>query len=132
MAVRLVNPPQLVRPRGYAHAVVGSGRAVVLAGQVGCDASGRIMAPGDLVAQFARALDNLLVALAAAGGAPADLAHLRVFVVDAAAYRARLRELGEAWRARFGKHYPAMTLAEVKGLFDAQALVEIEGLAYVG
>lgn len=132
MAVRLVNPAQLVKPRGYAHAAVGSGRTVVLAGQVGCDANGRIEAPGDLVAQFARALDNLLVALAAAGGAPGDLAQLRIFVVDAAAYRARLRELGEAWRARFGKHFPAMTLAEVKGLFDPQALVEIEGLACVG
>jgi len=130
MAVRLVNPASLAAPHGYAHAAVAAGRAVVLAGQIGCDASGRVAAPGDLVAQFARALDNLLVALAAAGGKPADLAHLRVFVTDVAAYRADAKRIGEAWRARFERHYPPMTLVEVKGLFDPAALVEVEGLAY--
>ncbi|MGQ0612673.1 MAG: RidA family protein [Planctomycetaceae bacterium] len=132
MAVRLVNPDALVKPRGYAHAAIGSGRAILLAGQIGCDATGRIEAPGDLAAQFARALDNLLVALRAAGGKPEELAHLRIFVTDVGDYRARAKTLGEAWRARFGRHYPPMTLAEVKGLFDPAALVEIEGIAYAG
>jgi len=131
MGVRLLNPEELAKPRGYAHAAIASGTPVVLAGQIGCGADGRIEAPGDLVAQFGKALDNLLVALRAAGGAPRDLAHLRLFVVDATDYRARAGALGEAWRARFGRHYPPMTFAEVKGLFDPQALVELEGLGYV-
>ena len=131
MSVRLLNPDGLAPPTGYAHAAVGDGRPVVLAGQIGCDAAGRVEAPGDLVAQFGKALDNLLVALRAAGGEPADLAHLRIFVTDVQAYRDRLRELGGAYRARLGRHYPAMALLGVRELFDPQAMVEIEGLAYV-
>ena len=44
----------------------------------------------------------------------------------------RLGALGEAWRARFGKHYPAMALVEVKGLVDRGAMVEIEATAVIG
>ena len=45
MGVRLVNPETLVRPVGYSHAAIGEGRAVVLAGQIGCDQSGKVEAP---------------------------------------------------------------------------------------
>ena len=132
MSVRLVNPDTLTRPVGYSHAAVGAGTAVVLAGQIGCDSSGKVASPGELVPQFAKALDNLLEALRACGGEPEDLAHLRIFVTDVSAYRDELRALGEAWRARFGKHYPPMTLAGVQALFEPGTVVELEGLAYVG
>jgi len=132
MPVSLVNPEGLAPPAGYAHAAVGEGRPVALAGQIGCDETGRVEAPGDLVAQFGKALDNLLAALAACGGAPEDLASLRLYVTDVPAYRAKLRELGAAYRARLGKHFPAMALLGVTALFDPQALVEIEGTAFVG
>lgn len=131
MSVRLVNPESLTKPVGYAHAAVGSGTPVLLAGQIGCDRSGKVVDPDDLVKQFARALDNLLVALRAAGGAPDDVAHVRIFTTDVAEYRAHLRELGEAWRARFGSHYPAMVLAGVRELFEPGSKVEVEGVAYV-
>ncbi len=125
----LVNPPSLARPRGFSHAAVAEGRVIALAGQVGWDADGHF-ADG-FSAQFARALDNLLVALAAAGGAPADLVSVRVYVVDKRQYIAAAKDLGAVWRERLGKHYPAMALVEVKGLLEDAALVEIEGLAVV-
>jgi enamine deaminase RidA (YjgF/YER057c/UK114 family) len=131
VSVRLVNPDTLPKPVGYAHAAVGSGRAIVLAGQVGCDASGRIEAPDDLVAQFGKALDNLVEALRAAGGQPSDVARLRIFTTDVGGYRAQLKELGAAYRERMGRHFPAMVLAGVTELFDPEARVEIEGIAYV-
>ena len=65
MGVRLVNPETLTRPVGYSHAAIGDGRAVVLAGQIGCDQSGKVEAPDALVPQFAKALDNLLPDFAA-------------------------------------------------------------------
>ncbi|MHC4547721.1 MAG: RidA family protein [Planctomycetota bacterium] len=131
MSVRLVNPEGLGPPVGFSHVAVGRGRPVVLAGQIGCDESGRIERPDDLVAQFARALDNLLLALRAAGGAPTDLALLRIYTTDVPAYRGHLEELGRAYRARLGKHYPAMCLVGVTELFEPGTLVELEGLAYV-
>ena len=131
MSTQLVNPPELAPPVGYAHAAIGTGRAVVLAGQVGSDGDGKIVEPGDLVAQFSRALDNLVVALRAAGGEPTDLAFVRIYTSDVPGYRAHLRELGAAYRERIGKHFPPMALLGVTELFDLGAVVEIEGLAYV-
>ena len=130
MSVEFINPDELVEPVGYSHGAVGSGRAVVLAGQIGCDGDGKVVSD-DLVAQFGRALDNLLATLTAAGGSATDIASLRIYTTDVEGYRARLRELGAEYSARFGKHFPPMALLGVTALFEPGAVVEIEGLAYV-
>ncbi len=126
--VRRVNPPELARPSGFSHAVV-SGRTVYLAGQTALDATGAIVATGDVVAQFEQALANLLTALAAAGGAPADLVSLTVYIVDMDDYRARARDIGRVWQKLVGRDYPAMAGIGVARLWDAEALVEVQGTA---
>ena len=131
MPVRVVNPETLTKPVGYAHAAVGTGKAIALAGKMGCGLDGKVEKPGDLVAQFAKALDNLMEALRAAGGAPQDVASLRIYVTDVKDYRRHLRALGDEYRTRFGRHFPAMALLGVRELFEPGAVVEIEGLAYV-
>ncbi|HKN95482.1 MAG TPA: RidA family protein [Pseudonocardiaceae bacterium] len=123
-----VNPPELGRPRGFSHAVVGRGTTVFLAGQTALDADGRIVG-SDVVAQFERALANLLAALSAAGGTPDQLASVTVYVVDMDDYRAHSRELGEVWRRLVGNDYPAMAGIGVARLWDAEALVEVQGFA---
>jgi enamine deaminase RidA (YjgF/YER057c/UK114 family) len=130
MSVRLINPATLAEAKGFSHVAVGKGAPVVLAGQIGWDKSGKIVST-DLVAQFALAIDNLLVALRAAGGKPEDLALLRIYCTRVDLYRAKLKELGEAYRKRLGRHFPAMCLLGVTELFTPGSLVEIEGLAYV-
>jgi enamine deaminase RidA (YjgF/YER057c/UK114 family) len=128
----VVNPPALAPPVGFSHAMATvEGRTVWLAGQNGTDARGRIVTPGDLVAQLDLALSNLLTALAAAGGAPADLVQLRLYVSDLDAYRSGRGKLGEVWRRHFGRHFPAMTLLGVTGFYDPAALVEVDGVAVV-
>src|ERR1051326_626873 len=126
--IELFNPPELAPPVGFAHAAA-AGDLVFLGGQTGTDASGRITAPGDVVGQAAQALRNVATALRAAGTEPARAIKLTYFVTDAAAYRANLRSIGAAYREVFGRHYPATSLFEVKGLFDPDALVEIECVA---
>jgi len=123
------NPPELPAPSGYSHASSGSGELVFLGGQVGCDVSGRILEPGDMAAQFGRAIRNLGIALAAAGCRAADVVKVPYLVPDVAAYRAALKPIGAHYREVFGRHYPASTLIEVKGLFDPDAMVEIEAVA---
>ena len=54
---------------------------------------------------------------------------VQLFVTDAAAYRDSRKAIGAAWRRHLGRHYPAMALFEVKGLFDPAALVEIMAVA---
>ncbi|HLE26835.1 MAG TPA: RidA family protein [Anaerolineales bacterium] len=130
MKKEIVNPASLAKPSGYSHGVmVEGGRALFLAGQTGMDATGRIAAPGELVAQFRQALANLQAVAAEAGGEMTDIVKLTIFVTDKAAYQANLKPIGEAYRSFFGRYYPAMTLVEVKSLFDDEAMVEIEGMA---
>ncbi len=126
--IELFNPAELGPPVGFSHAAAAAG-LVVLGGQIGCDSSGRILAPGDIAAQFARALRNVATALAAAGCTPRDTLKLTYFVTDRDAYKANLRPIGAAYREVFGRHFPATSLFEVKGLFDPAAMVEIECLA---
>jgi len=124
-----VNPPGLSPPAGFSHAVVATGsRLVFLAGQTALNTDGEITGV-TLPEQFARALDNLLTALRAAGGTPADLARVTVYATDVADYRAHAAELGRIWRRSAGRDYPAMAVVEVVRLWDEQALVELDGFA---
>jgi enamine deaminase RidA (YjgF/YER057c/UK114 family) len=126
-----INPPELAEPSGFAHAVRARGRTTVhLAGQTAMDVDGRILG-GDVVAQFERALGNLLVALRAAGGEPTDLVSLTVYIVDMDDYKQHAREIGAVWRRLVGADYPAMAGIGVNRLWDAEALVEVQGVAQI-
>ncbi|GGS66697.1 MULTISPECIES: RidA family protein [Streptomyces] len=129
MTTDRVNPPELSPPTGFSHAVVATGsRVVFLAGQTALGADGRITGE-TLPEQFERALGNLLTALRAAGGTPADLARVTVYATDVAVYRAHARQLGRIWRESAGRDYPAMAVVEVVRLWDERALVELDGFA---
>lgn len=128
MSVERVNPPELAPPTGFSHAAVGSGTVVFLAGQTALDGSGRVVGP-DIVEQFEQALGNLLTALRAAGGAPDQLASLTIYVTDMDGYRASSAELGRVWQRLVGRTYPAMAAIGVARLWDADALVELQGFA---
>lgn len=124
-----LNPAELSPPSGFSHAVTATGSQLVfLAGQTALDTDGKVV--GDtLPAQFERALSNLLTALHAAGGAPADLARVTVYATDVADYRAHAPELGRVWSRLAGRDYPAMAVIGVVRLWDEQALVELDGVA---
>lgn len=126
--IERVDPPELAHPSGFAHAVVARGTTVFLGGQTALDAGGRIVGDG-VVEQFAQALGNLLVALRAAGGGPEHLAALTIYIVDVEDYRAHARELGAVWRRLMGTSYPATAGIGVARLWDAEALVEVQGTA---
>jgi len=125
---RNVNPAELAPARGYSHATV-AGDTVWVGGQVGSDATGRIVEPDDIVAQYGRAIQNVAVALRAAGFAPEDTVKLTYYVTDIKAYRENRSALGAAYRKFFRTDYPASTLIEVKSLVDPDALVEIDAVA---
>ena len=132
MEKQIINPQTMATPTGYAHGVATTGgRLLFLAGQPGLDANGNVASPGDIVAQCAQAYANLKTVIESAGGAVTDVVKLTIYVTDKAAYKANLKSIGAAYRNAFGKHYPAMTLVEVKSLFDDDALVEIDGYAVI-
>jgi enamine deaminase RidA (YjgF/YER057c/UK114 family) len=118
-------------PRGYANGMSGAGTVVFVAGQIGWDPTGRFAGP-DLLAQFDQALANVVAVVEAAGGAPTDLASMTVYVTDIDAYRSAGKQLGAIWRARLGKHFPAMALVAVSALVEREAVVEIQAYAVLG
>lgn len=127
--IHRINPAELSPPAGFSHAVTATGsRLVFLAGQTALDQQGDVIG-GTLPEQFAAALTNLLTALRAAGGSPADLARVTVYATDVADYRAHAAELGRIWRRLAGRDYPAMAVIGAARLWDEQALVEIDGMA---
>jgi enamine deaminase RidA (YjgF/YER057c/UK114 family) len=124
-----INPEELARPSGFAHAVRATGTVTVhLAGQTALDTDGRIVGDG-VVGQFEQALNNLLTALRGAGGRPEHLASLTIYIVDVPDYRAHAREIGQVWRRLAGTDYPATAGIGVARLWDDDALVELQGTA---
>ena len=130
MEKRILNPPTLAKPSGFAHGILTTGgRLLFLAGQPGLNAAGQVETPGDLVAQFARALANAKTVVESAGGSLTDIVKLTIYVRDKDVYKANLHALGTTWHSFFGHYYPAVTLVEVSNLFDDNALVELDGIA---
>lgn len=130
MSFKFVNPASLGIPRGYSNGVLtdpGS-RLLFIAGQVAWNEQQKIVGP-DFVEQFDRALANVVAVVDQAGGKPEQIVRLVIYVTDKKEYQLRTREIGERYRGRLGKHFPAMVLVEVKGLLDDEAKVEIEAVA---
>ena len=130
MTFKLINPDSLGAPHGYSNGVLtqAGGRLRFIAGQVAWDQQQQIVAD-DLVRQFDQALGNVIAVVSEAGGQPEQIARLVIYVTDKNEYKERMKEIGERYRGRMGKHFPAMVLVEVKGLLEDDAKVEIEGIA---
>lgn len=126
--IETVQPADWPRPSGYANGMVATGRYLVLAGQIGWNKDG-VFESDDFVDQTRTAFENIRTVLEAAGGAPEHLVRLTWFVTDIQAYRTRVREIGAAYRAVFGKVFPAMSVVAVPALVEERAKVEIEATA---
>ncbi len=130
MSLKFINPTSLGTPRGFSNGVLiepGS-RLLFIAGQIASDEQQKIINT-DFVAQFERALANVIAVVSEAGGRPEQIVRLTIYVTDKSEYARRTREVGERYRGLMGKHFPAMALIEVKGLLDDAAKVEIEAVA---
>ena len=130
MAFELINPASLGAPLGYSHGVVADagGKLLFIAGQIAWNENQRIVSI-DFVEQFDQALANVMTVLQAAGGEPANITRLVIYVTTKSEYREQIKQVGERYRKHMGKHFPAMVLVQVAGLLDDAAKVEIEGMA---
>jgi enamine deaminase RidA (YjgF/YER057c/UK114 family) len=126
------NPETLPPPMGFSHAVIAqAGRTVYLAGQTAQQPDGTVVG-ATLAEQFDVAAGNVVKALEAAGAHPQDLVSMQIFVTDVAEYQRTSKQIGDAYRRHFGRHYPAMALLEVRRLFDPAAKVELVCVAVTG
>lgn len=131
MSFTFINPESFGSPSGYSNGVLtDAGRLLFIAGQIGWNEQQQIVG-ADVVDQFDRALANVISVVTEAGGQPEQIARLVIYVTDKKEYKIRMKEIGERYRLRMGKHFPAMVLVEVAGLLEDSAKIEIEGIAVV-
>ena len=126
----ILHPRNWKPARGYANGIAARGRLVFTGGLVGWDADETFVSD-DFAAQAAQVLRNIVTVLAEAGAGPEHLVRLTWYVTDKRDYLAALPELGRAYRAVIGRHYPAMALVQVAGLVEDRAKVEIEATAVI-
>ncbi|HVW69573.1 MAG TPA: RidA family protein [Steroidobacteraceae bacterium] len=126
--LQTLQPPDWPRPKGYSNGIAAQGRQVFLSGQIGWDAEGRFPSK-DLAGQVRKTLENILAILATVDGKPEHIVRLTWFITSRDEYNSQLREIGAAYRAVMGKHFPCMSVVQVVALMEAEAKVEIEATA---
>ena len=122
--MKILQPPNWPRPKGYAHGVATKGTQVFLSGVVGWNAQGEFAI--GFAAQVRQALLNIVAILHEAQAKPEHIVRMTWYVCDKNEYAAATKEIGAAYREIIGDHYPAMTVVEISGLLEAQARLEIE------
>jgi enamine deaminase RidA (YjgF/YER057c/UK114 family) len=125
---RALYPAGWKPAKGYANGVVAKGRIVFLGGQIGWTGE-QVFETEDFIGQVRQTLANIVEILREAGGSPEHIVRMTWFITDKAEYHARLDELGQAYRAVMGRHFPTMSVVQVVALMEDAAKVEIEATA---
>lgn len=127
---RVLQPEGWARPIGYSNGMEARGRTVFVGGQIGWNAQCKFEAK-DLPGQVRQTLENILVILREGGAGPEHVTTMTWYVLDRKQYSAALKEIGAAYKATMGRHFPAMAVVQVSGLIEDEALVEIQATAVV-
>lgn len=123
--VQKSNPAGMSTPRTYSH-VAKVGKLLFLAGQVGYDAQGKLVAT-DMKAQYERALENIKIALASEGTDFSQIAKVTFYVTSIDEFRSPEMQ---AIRAKyFGDSKPASTLVQVVRLAEPDIKIEVDAIA---
>ena len=128
--IEILQPPGWAKPKGFANGIAASGTLVFVAGQVGWTGEGKWEAK-DFAGQFKQALKNCIDVVAQAGGTPQHIVRLTWYITNKQEYLSSLKEVGVAYRALMGRHFPVMAVVEVSGLMEDEAKLEIEATAVV-
>ena len=129
-AMEFLHPTHWKPAIGYSNGVAATGRMVFTGGIIGWNAD-QVFETDDFVGQAERALRSIVEVLACAGARPEHLVRLTWYVTDKREYLASLKDLGRAYKAVIGRHYPAMALVQVVALVEDRAKVEIEATAVI-
>ena len=129
MTKQALNPDGLPAPVGpYSNVVTtGPGRLVFVAGQIAFDANGELVGAGDIAAQTRQVMENIKLALEAAGATFADVVRVVNYITDVSLFG----EMAAVRKEYLVEPYPASTLVEVSALLFPEVLIEIEAIAVV-
>ena len=125
--LRFSNPDTIAKPPGYSHVVevIGPGRLVYFAGQLGMDRSGKM--GGDIREQIELAFQNVKAALTSVGASFEHLVKINNYIVDIGKNIGHFREIRDKYLNTAAP--PASTTIGVPELARPGALFEIEAVA---
>jgi 2-iminobutanoate/2-iminopropanoate deaminase len=103
------------------------GQLLYISGQVARDTDGNVVGKGDMRLQARQVFQNLRQVLQAAGGDFRDLMKITTYITNIEDFPALAEVRGEVFQGEL----PASTLIVVKGLFNPDFLIEIEGIASI-
>lgn len=127
MPRELINPPELFVPPGFSHLAIGSGRRLVfVAGQVAVAPDFTIVGGDDLAAQTRSAMENLGIALRAAGAGWHDVVRRTIYTLAPTEFETITQAIEEVTGST---EHPAQTIIGVTGLALPGLLIEIEATA---
>ena len=115
----------------YSHGMIApGGELVVVAGQVAADRAGKLVGPGDVVAQTRQAFENVRAVLEAAGSGMQQIVRFQTFLTHATDIEGFMQARKELFPAYFPDGvYPPNTILVVSRLVLPDLLVEIEAMA---
>ena len=103
------------------------GQLLYISGQVARDTDGNVIGTGDMRTQARQVFQNLRQVLQAAGGDLNDLMKITTYITKIEDFPA----VAQARSETFQGELPASTLIVVKGLFNPDFLIEVEGVAAI-
>ena len=130
MKPKIIHPEGWAPALGYANGMLMADGTLHIGGQIGWDKN-KTLVSSEFIGQMEQALTNIVEIVRAAGGDIDDIGRLTWFVKEKQEYLAKQKEVGQAYRRVFGKHFPAMSMLIIKDLVEDEALLEIEATAYL-
>lgn len=128
MPSKHIQPEGWAPAKGYANGMLTKGQTLHVGGQIGWTKD-QVFETHDFIGQMEQTLTNIAEIVREAGGEVTDIVRLTWFITDKREYLARQKEVGQAYRRVFGRHFPAMSVVVVAGLIEDEALIEIEATA---
>ena len=128
MINKIIQPDGWAPAKGYANGVLTRGKTLYIGGQIGWN-SEKVFVSKDFIGQMEQVLNNIKKIVETAGGQVESITRLTWFLIDKNDYLSNQRNVGEAYRRVFGRHFPAMSVVVVKELIEDEALIEIEATA---
>ena len=133
MKIETINPKPLFDSRqyGFSQIVVSNpGKIVFISGQVAWDENLNIVGENDLAKQTQKSLDNLDIAIKAAGGTLENIVMLRIYKVKFQKGDGVI--ISQILKDNFGTtNPPASSWISVDGLANEEFLIEMEAQAII-
>lgn len=127
---QLITPADLHPSPGFSHVAIATGsRLVCVAGQTALAADFSIVGENDLAAQTRQAMQNLAIALTAAGATWENVIRRTIYTTQPTEYETITAAIEEVTGSTA---HPPQTIVGVTGLALPGLLIEIEATAVLG